>query len=481
MNMFVDAAMNNRETYTYTENGALTLSTSSNDCVDFFFNIGAMRGQQTYRLHDMFTAAYNENPDLAVRILLWGRDVRGGAGERQVFRNICILMERAYPDALEAIIHHIPFYGRWDDLLIFKTEKFKNMAFTLIAKALSEENKLCAKWMPRETRNKDLARELRDFLGLNWKDYRKLLSQNTEVVESLMCSKRWGEIEFEKVPSLAIARYQNAFKKNDGERFREFAERAKNGEANVNTGAVYPYDVLKTAMGELNNFRYLSTNYDRDFVIAQWDQLPNFMGDNSIVPMVDVSSSMEQQIPNSNLTALDVAVSLGLYVADKQEGAYHGLMLNFSTHPKFMKLSGNIVEKIRAIDTRDWGFSTNVNAAFDKILEVAVKEKVPADQMPKYVIIFSDMEFDECGKDLTNYEKAKSQFALEGYDLPNVIFWNLCSRNGNSPVRFDKEGTALVSGFSPSIMKSILAGENMNPENIMLEAVMIDRYDVITK
>lgn len=484
MNSFVETAMNNRENYTRTENGALTLDSSSNDCVDLFFKVGAMRGQAKDRLENMFRKALNENPEVAVRTLLWARDVRGGAGERQVFRTLLSFLEKKYPEYLDQIFEYIPFYGRWDDLLVFNTEKYRTQAYAMFAYALRDGHGLAAKWAPREkSKNKKIANELRQFMGLDWKQYRKLLVENTNVVETLMCQKQWDSINFSHVPSLAASRYNKAFWKNAKDSYEAYvaALTKKDPSVKVNASAVYPYDVLKPLTGSIGwSYRYKSSNItqtEKDFIVAQWDALPNFLTEGkTIFPMIDLSGSMGSMV-SGNITCMDVAISLGLYVADKQTGPFSGMALTFNTNPNIMKLSGNIIQKFESLNFSDWGGSTNIEAAFDKILAVAKSKNVKREDIPQYLVIISDMEFNYCARG-TNFESAKKKFNDAGYELPNVVFWNVQSRNDQSPVRFDEDGTALVSGFSTDVFKSILAGDGLDPKSIMLRTVMDERYNV---
>lgn len=476
----VEADQNKGLTYNL---GATNVS-SLNACVDLFSVIGN-RNQEFFK---EFELAYQQNPDVAVRILLWARDIRGGSGERQTFRNLLKYLEQKHPDVLSKVLPKVPEVGRWDDLLIFDSEA-KNKAFALIAAALSKGDALCAKWMPRQSvgkagrkrglKGRQEAVELRKFLGLNAKQYRKLIASATKAVETQMCSGDWKNINYSHVPSLAAARYQKAFNKHDPDGYTAWKEALadpENKTAKISAGAVYPYDVIKSV-----------DKGDQKVAMAQWDALPNYMGDAKIIPMVDGSSSMfswgyygqRKNAVKSNTMPIDVAVSLGLYCADKLEGAYNGMFLTFSGNPELQKLTGNLVEKINQIKSAHWAMNTNIEAAMDKILDVAVRNRVPHEDMPEILLVLSDMEFDGCVEgERTIYSVTVDKFENAGYEMPKVVFWCLNSRSGNYPVTFNQNGTALVSGFSPAIMKSILSAnlETFTPEAVMLETVMVDRY-----
>ncbi len=473
MTTFVNAVRNQEAR---TENGMKARASTANACVDLFFNVGAMRGKNVV---PAFTAAYVENQDLAARIALWARDVRGGAGERKVFRDILRELVLKDEDRAIALMRKIPEIGRWDDLLIFdKDSAAEAVAYTLIKDALDAGNGLCAKWMPRKGEE---AVRLRSFLGWSPKFYRKRLVELTKVVEQDMCANKWNEINFNHVPSVASARYKKAFARRSST-YKEWVEKLVKGDATakVNAGAVYPYDVLKGVIGAYN-MSYGKHNLDH--IVAQWNALPNYVGDANILPVVDVSGSMMCPAggygSKSQTTCLDVSVSLGLYLADKNKGKFKDTFLTFSDRPALMNLKGNILDKIKQMSQSEWGMSTNLHAAMQKILDVAVKGGVPQEEMPKVLLILSDMQFNQCAKyDDSAMQMIERKYADAGYEVPKIVFWNLNAKD-NVPVKFDKTGTALVSGFSPSIVKSVLAGDldNFTPEAIMLKTVMADRYD----
>jgi hypothetical protein len=339
------------------------------------------------------------------------------------------------------------------------------------------EGGLCAKWQKRKGAK---AIELRTFLDFTPKRYRKTLVDLTNVVESKMCAKDWNSIEFGKLPSIASARYRKAFLKNASEKYKEYLERLEKGEEKVNAGAIFPHDVLKSLISSYgwNNLESAEITFIRE----QWNALPNFLGDDNILPLVDVSGSMEMAKISGNTTPLDVAVSLGLYIADKQKGAFSDMWLNFSDKPRIRELKGDVISKVNQMTRdHDWGQNTNIEAAFGEILRVATTNDVSSDEMPKYLLILSDMEFDHCvrdGNSVTAYTNASEQFEKAGYELPKVVFWNLNGRQGNVPVKHDENGTALISGYSPSILKSVLKASNFNPEDIMLGTVMVPRYSI---
>tara|TARA_R110002051_G_scaffold321906_2_gene410920 strand:- start:3042 stop:4487 length:1446 start_codon:yes stop_codon:yes gene_type:complete len=468
---------------TVTENGMATNSSSLNHCVDLFFQIGAMRGMDTKRLVSKFSKAYNEDSLVAMRILFWSRDVRGGAGERQIFRDLLGWLCEDHSVVLNKNIHLISEYGRWDDILtLVGTTNCWLEPLALIKTALENKEGLCAKWMPRKGVK---ANTIRKYMKMTPKEYRKMIVGLTNVVETSMCSKEWKNINYSKLPSLASARYQKAFHKNDGERYQEYVESLKKGTTKVNAGAVYPYDIVKS-----------STHGDWEVANEQWKALPNYMegSEEIILPIVDVSGSMSCPAGNNpNLSCMDVSISLGLYLSERNEGPFKDTFVTFSANPELQVLNGNLRDRISQLRQSDWGMNTNLEATFRLILDQAVKHQVPQNEMPTKVLVLSDMEFDsatgnQCqwynGDSVpkwnpTAQQMIKGMYKDAGYEMPDIVYWNLNARNDNFPTSVNEMGTALVSGFSPSIMKSILTCEDFTPYNMMMETIDSPRYEPI--
>lgn len=470
MNAFVEAI---KEQEVRTANGMKARKTTANAVVDFFYNVGASRGKN---IIPQFVAALTEDRELALRVALWSRDVRSGAGERQLFRDMLVYLEQHDPASAERLLAKIPELGRFDDLFVFKTPDLKSKAYTLLGNHLRERNGLAAKWTPRKG---PVANELRAFLGMSPKQYRKSLVEMTKVVESQMCAGDWDNINFSHVPSQASRIYKKAFNRHTT-KFAEYVAKLVSGDKSVkvNAGAIFPHDVLK---GQISAYGPQKLNKtELDHLVAQWDALPNYVGDANILPLVDVSGSMGCPAgKDTSVTCLDISVSLGLYLADKNRGAFHGTFLTFSGRPELVTLKGNIVQKIAQMTGSSWGMNTNLHAAMEKILSVAVKQNVPQSDMPKMLLILSDMQFDHCVQhDDSAMEMIERKFKSAGYDMPQVVFWNLNSTD-NVPVKSDKSGAALVSGYSPSIMTSLLSADasQFTPLGIMLKTINNPRYD----
>ena len=464
---------------TVTENGMTTNSTSLSAVVDLFFTIGAMRGQEKDRLISSFSKAFNQDPKRAMKILFWARDVRAGAGERQIFRDIMEYLAEDHDLALAPNLSLIPEFGRWDDMLTLFGTRLEKDAMSMIQAALGAGNGLCAKWMPRKGQH---AEKLRNFMGMSPKQYRKTLVNLTNVVETKMCAKEWDSIEFGKLPSLASARYQKAFGRNAYEAYSAYIQALVKGEAKINAGAVYPYDITKTI--NMGNSKVAN---------EQWKALPNWMEGSTemLLPVVDVSGSMSTSAGgNKNVTCMDVAISLGLYISERNEGPFKDAFITFSADPQLQVLSGNLTDRFRQLQKADWGMNTDLQKVFKLILNQAKKHNLDASEMPTKILILSDMEFDSAtrshggwygNKEVSDWNPTAQQmisqmYADAGYEMPQIVYWNIQSRGSNVPVRFNETGAALVSGFSPAIMTSLIAGKIISPEQIMDQTIMSERY-----
>lgn len=474
---FKNAVLNHiNEAPARTANGMKARKTSASAVLDFFGKAGSSRGTALVK---EFTAALTDNQDLAVRALLWTRDIRSGAGERKQFRDLLVALESANPDLAGRLMHKVPFLGRWDDLFVYTDPINRRKALEMYADALRNGDGLAAKWAPREKSTKSaIAAELRKTLGLTPREYRKLLSATTNVVESQMCAKTWNEINFSHVPSLASARYQKAFGRNAGEAYSAYLrelqkpEAERNPKVKINASAVYPYDVVKSVV-----------KGNAAVADEQWKALPNYVGNARIMPMVDVSGSMGSlRYSNGAVQPIDVSISLGLYLSEKNTSDFKDMFLTFSGKPKLEVLKGTLSQRVAQLEKAHWNMNTNLHAAFEEILRVAVKGNVSQEDMPDMMLILSDMQFDLCTRfDDSAQEMIKRKYAEAGYIVPKIVFWNLSPYgNSNTPVRFDDRGVCHVSGFSPAIMKSVLSVEDLEdftPFNIMVKTLMSERYD----
>ena len=450
----------------FTENGMLTNSTTMNECVNLFFTIGAMRGQDKSRLLSMFSKSFNESPITAMKILFWSRDVREGAGERQIFKDIIEFLAQTHPNELRKNIHLISEYGRWDDIFTLFGTELEEDVLDLIVSGLEKGDGLCSKWIPRKG---VVFNKIRKRMKSTPKELRQLLVRFSNTVEQKMCAKEWQNIDYSKVPSLAMSRYTKVFTNRDQVGFASYLQSLKEGTTKVNASTLYPYDVIKT-------LQYGNQGLANE----QWKALPNYMEGSSerILPIVDVSGSMSSLIGGKgSVTCMDVSISLGMYISERIEGIFKDHFITFSSKPQLQKLLGNLNERFLQLQNASWGMNTNLEAVFTLILNRALENKVSESEMPTKILIMSDMEFDEAqGGSFTAQEMIRHQYENVGYKMPDIIYWNIQSRNSNFPVKFDEKGTALISGLSPSILKSILGGEDLSPVKIMEETLNKVRY-----
>ena len=477
------AAMSTNDTRT--ENGMLTHSTSDSALVDMFYRMGASRVLTDENILRSFVSAFGEDSLLTLKAMFYNRDIRGGQGERRSFRIMFRYLCANYPEIAIKNINNVIKYGRWDDLFVAFGTKAETAVLEKIKLALKETDTLCAKWLPRENKKYGfIATKIRHYLGLNAKQYRKMLSDMTRVVETSMCSNKWDAIKYSHVPSKAMNIYRKAFLRHDPTGFESWITALETGEEKVNAGALYPYEIV-SKLSELSGYMYLkNTQSVGDKVLeAQWKALPNFIpAGRKIFPMIDVSGSMTAPISRkSRVTCMDVAISLGLYISERNESIFKNSFLTFSGIPEFYTLKGKtLLDRIIEMRSSKWGFNTDIMKAFHTVLSRARAANLIQDDMPEYILIISDMQFDQACPSMNGFVQMKEEYKKFGYEMPKIIFWNVrTTEDKQSPVKKDERDTALVSGFSPSIMKSVLTGEFMTPEQVMLDTLNQDRYDSV--
>jgi len=480
------AGLKDASNLTTTENGALAYKSSLSYLLDFFGNGAALRNRSETDVVQLFTKAFAEDKLLALKILFYIRDVRGGQGERKTFRTIIKWLANNYPDVVRKNIQNISVFGRWDDLYsLFDTELEKD-AINLFTQQLSadwhlmksEKNvSLLAKWLKSEnTSSKDsraLATKFRESLGWNSKKYRKTLSQlrkYIDVVEAKMCAHDWANINFEQVPSKASLNYRKAFEKRAGDFYKEYLSKVEKGEAKINAGALYPYDILRTLV---ENGQSPTSIKAADL---QWKALPNFVeGDGKGLVIADTSGSM-------NGLPLYVAVSLAIYFAERNVGPFKDVFMTFANSPTFHEIVGNnLLEKYQNLNKDGWDMNTNLQASLDLILNTAKKNRVEQKDLPRVLLIISDMQFDPANShtDKTNYEAVKVKFKHAGYEIPNIVWWQVNSSQNNVPVKVTDSGVAMVSGSHPSILKQICSSSFLTPLGLMLKTITDKRYDAV--
>ena len=479
-------AMKQENKFTRTENGAVALNTTSDARLDLFGTIGSLRDTDENRITTLFSEAYAQDKLFATKIVFYARDIRCGLGERKTFRTIIRYMAEHHPEALRPNLDLIGVFGRYDDLYeLIGTpleddmwETMKNQ-FEEDLKNLNESKaiSLLAKWIKTadassaETRKLGILTAQRlDYPVYNFKRIVRSMRKQIGVVESLMSAGKWTEIKYPEVPSRAMMIYRRAFAKHDPDGFSEFINKADKGEVKINASTLYPYDIVEKILYGRENNKVLE---------AQWKALPDYVeqGTNALI-MADVSGSMSW----NGGRPLATAIGLAIYFAERNVGAYHNLFMTFSSNPQIVTLKGEtLCQKIKNAENADWGGNTNLKAAFEKVLDIAEKNNVSQEEMPKAIVVISDMEIDCCGdKNWSFYDKMEKKFQKAGYVIPNVIFWNVYSRHDLFHADATRKGVQLASGQSVTVFKQILQNLGYNPIEVMENTINSERYDCIT-
>lgn len=462
-----------------TLNGAITNSTTLNSCLDLFALIGERKDYS-----ETFWAAFGENPDIALKILFWARDCRGGAGARKTFIEVMKTMQSVHPEVFKKLFKYIPQFGYWKDLYQFQPDDDIVSFIADELKSIQSEFSLCAKYAPRQGFWASL---LRKGLGMEQKEYRKYVVSHSSTVEQKMCANDWGKIDYSTVPSIAGSRYSKQYLNHDEKRYLEYLDSVNKGEAKINASVLTPPEVLSRFLPE-NLFSYNGSFFKpfgnsevlraySEVLRAYWNNLPDYMEGctERILPVIDVSGSMA--CGSGNVKPLFVSVGLGLYISQHNQGELHNCLMSFSAYPKFYQFKGeDIIDKLSQISNVEVGYNTNLQNTFTVLLKQAKIHNLKQEDMPTKIIIISDMEFDEATIGSTNLEAIEKMYSDNGYELPGIIFWNVNGRKGNFPVTKEDKGTALISGYSPTILKSLLKGIVLTPVTIMLDAVDTERY-----
>ena len=469
---------------TLTENGAATLQSTGSDGLDLFATIGALRNAGDQEIIVRFVRAYAEDRDLAMKMLFYSRDIRGGLGERRVFRTILKHLADTQPESVRKNLYLVSEYGRWDDLVILFGTACEKDAIQVIRTQLladlaaleNDENvSLLAKWLPSvNTSNAEAVKNgkrIARALGMKDAEYRRTLAKlraKIRIIENNLRQKDYT-FAYSAQPSRAMLKYRKAFLRNDAERYNAFMERVSRGEEAIHTGTLYPYDVVEKAL----DFR--GDEAERRALDVTWNALEDYAPQGNALCVIDGSGSMYwggTPIPAT------VALSLGMYFAERCQGEFHNHFITFSCHPQLVEIKGkDLVEKVQCCETFNECANTDIQKVFELILSTAVRNRLPQEELPETLYFISDMEFDCCARDagLTNFEYARKLFEGHGYRLPKVVFWNVQSRNRQQPVSMNEQGVILISGCSPRIFSMAAAGK-FDPVQLMKEVLLSERY-----
>lgn len=512
-----------------TWNGALSYSSPDPSGVtsgrlSLFFK-GA-RGCTTSQLYEYLRKSSTENLLDTFLLVFHLRDCRGGKGERELGRHALRWLFVNFPDEFQKVLHLLSEYGRWDDILQFfprmidvsdvsrlsteflsripsdlesykaKLERNQHTAVQIMANQLKndlsamekgEPCSLCAKWSPTEKGTEDkkagvftaLAKTLGVTPRILRKRYNTPLRTYLQIVERFMCTGRWGAIDYSKVPSHAVKKLKNAFERHDKERFTAWKEALQKGQVKVNAKQLHPHELVEEL--QKSGVADEITEAQWAVLVAETRKLGSL--DNSLI-VCDVSGSMTG-------TPMSVSIALGLLISEVTQGTFHNHVITFHENPSFEVINGtNLYDRYRQIARMPWGGSTNLQGVFELILNRGKACGLTQEQMPKKLFIVSDMQFNVAcftgnSREFysppveTNMEVINKMYADSGYTRPQIVFWNVNGASMDFPCTVDENGTALVSGFSPSILKSLIRGDQLTSESIMRDAIDDKRYDSV--
>ena len=486
---------------TLTLNGAKTWSATGNACLDLFAVAGGMRYRSPSDLIKLFERAYIEEPETAMKLLFYIRDIRGGMGERKTFRILLRHAAKVWPNSARKNVRLISEFGRFDDLFCLMGTPAEKEVIKVVKKQLEadlaalEERKngnpnahisLLAKWMPSintsSARTRRTAERLVKVLNMTPKNYRKMLSAlraNTCLTERYLTNNCIDKVQYSSVPAGAMLKYRNTFSKKDTERFDSYLEEVGNGTEKIHCETLFPYEIIRTFVKRIEGSLFGYTEIkDADKAVEKlWNNLPAELGNENAICVVDTSGSMSWHEVNG-ITPMLIAVSLGLYHAERCKGAFHNHFITFESNPHLIEIHGETLQdKIRYIGNADWGGSTNLEAVFNLLLETAVDSGAKQEELPSVIYIISDMEFNCAVREPQNtvYDNVKELFRAFGYNLPTVVFINVNSWKMQAPVRANQKGTALMSGMGVSSFKE-KCDYNTTPLDHMYKILYSDRY-----
>lgn len=477
--------------YTYTENNAVSLRSTLDAVYDLFALGAAYRQRSEEDIINLFKKAYRENAELAMKCLFYIRDAREGQGERRFFR-VCMnwLAKSDDREAAKRNLQYVSEFGRWDDLYCFIDTPLQDDALEIMRQQIAldmscKTPSLLAKWLKSintsSAESRRLANITREYFGMTHKQYRRTLSilrERINVLEKLMSAGEWDKIEFDKIPSRAGLIYRNAFARRDvlRERYEKFI---MDKNTKVNAKVLYPYECVKSALDYIDYG--CADKLERAAINKYWDNLRNYFDGAAFNGMALVDTSGSMTIKRNSIAPINISIALGLYCAEKCSGPYAGHFITFESNPHFIEVEGkDFVEKVENISNAPWGNSTNLEKAFDLMLDVAIRNNLSQKDIPENLIVISDMEFDQTGRNNcifnTLCDGIKNRWKAVGYEMPHLVFWNCNARHDLIPMKDDGNVT-FVSGASPVIFEMIMSGKK--GIEVMKETLECERYSCI--
>lgn len=491
MNKFVSAVndvANMNGVKTYTENGAVARNSTGSALLDLYGTIGAMRSRSEDEIVSAFKRAWNENPLYALKMAFYARNIRGGLGERDTARVCLKWVAENYPRTMSKNFDNVVTFGRVDDLYTFVDTPVENEMWSYLKAIIYNDLRcmknrqsasLAAKWLKSvntsSAESRSLGRRTARAFGLTEAQYRKMLSvmrKYLNVVEVAMSKGDWTGIDYEAVPAYAMKKYKKAFKTHCPDLFNTYLSKVERGEAKINSSTMYPYDLVKPYVN--------GAHFDR-VAETQWKALPNYIeGENNVLVMADVSDSMTW---NNHAQAMATSVGLAIYFAERNKGAFKNLYMTFSSRPTFIKINPNssLKDKVDAVMRTGVGYSTNLEGAFMEVLNTAIRNNVPQKDMPKAIVVISDMEINPYfrGYGLDFVSEMAARFSAAGYIMPQLVLWNVEARNSTFHGSKNNPYVQFASGSATSTFKAVLETLGMNAYEAMMKVLNDKMYDSV--
>lgn len=478
--------LRNAGRFTHTENGAVALCTTRDARLDFFSTVGSLREADENRMCTLFAESYSQDALFTMKILFYARDIRGGLGERKTFRTLLRYAADHHPQAVKPNLDLVGVFGRYDDLYALIGTRLEEDMWAVMKEQFQEDLEnlrqgnavsLLAKWIKTADSSSSKTRRLgiltAQKLGYSVYEFKRLvrsMRKRIGIVEALMAAGRWEEITYSAVPSRAMKIYHKTFHRHDPKGFAAYLGSVEKGEAKIHADALYPYDIVSEYMRGRGEDRTLE---------AQWKALPNYVKEGSnVLVMADTSGSMTC----AGGRPMASSVGLAIYFAERNAGAYHNMFMTFSASPSIIELCGEtLYQKVQNTMKAPWGNNTNLRAAFEQVLNIAVNAHIPQEEMPKAIVVVSDMEIDHCGdREWSFYDNMEDRFRRAGYHIPNIIFWNVNSRHDIFHADKSRRGVQLASGQSVTVFKQILESLDCTPVEAMEKTIGAERYDCVT-
>lgn len=493
---------------TMTANGANAYKTSGSKLVDINFAIGELRSASEENIIKKFRDAFEENPEFALKWLFWLRDVREGSGERKAFRVILKdLSKNGLSKFVDNMVPYLGFYGRYDDMWELLDTPSKSAVLRFTAKQLKEDlaNRkagksisLISKWIPSGNASSKVSakynKQIRTYLKWTPSQMQHtltILRKYIDVVERKMSSDNWQSIDYEKVPSKATKLYTKAFMKHDKDRYTAYLEGLKTGKAKVNTSVLNPCEIVHKLYESIS-----WCHYDQNTITlmeAMWKNLPDrVQGEGDTICVLDTSGSMCSRVDSkTRMSCKEVAESLAIYFAERCSGVFQNKIITFSHSPRYMDLTrcDSLESKLKYIQKYGEVSDTNIESTFDLLLNTAIEGHLTQDQIPKRVLILSDMGFNSSSctqaPNETLFQTINKKWNKAGYEMPTLIFWNILgeSRWGYGskaiPVSYNEDFPCLlVSGYNTASLNMVLKGQESPLEGI-LSVINTERYEPI--